>query len=121
MKDQQVTQSMVHSEGASEKRLSKSQSKKIENFDMLLKLERLNKEMFNLSKEKEKIQEKCDKALQLNEQLEIKNKDLEEKLTNCTNNFFKLEKLHTEQVQKHEIYMSEKTFFLQVSASCSGA
>ena len=83
------------------------------NYELLIKMEQLNREVIRHMKEKENLKQEIVISYERNQALEAINKDLNDRLETCTNNYYELDKEHEELKKKNESFMNQKHFFLQ--------
>ena len=82
-------------------------------YEFLLKLEHLNREVSRHILEKDSIKQEQMLLLEKNQGLDARNKDLSEQLNVCRKNFFDLERENEEIKRKMESIISQKHFYLQ--------
>lgn len=85
----------------------------ISDYELLLKLEQLSREVARHITEKEALKQEQTLLIGKNNDLEAKNKDISEQLETCKKNFFDLETEHDELKRKFESILSQKHFYFQ--------
>ena len=84
-----------------------------ENYEVLIKMEHLNREVMRHMKEKEALKQEEVVLVEKNQALELGNKDLRDQLAICTKNYYDLDKENEDLKKKMESFMNQKLFFLQ--------
>jgi len=84
-----------------------------ENYEVLIKMEHLNREVMRHMKEKDVLKQQEVVMGEKNQALELGNQDLRDQLAICTKNYYDLDKENEDLKKKMESFMNQKLFFLQ--------
>ncbi len=84
------------------------------NFDVLLKLEQYNKDITKLNKERENMLLEIEREQEARKNLQQEINRLKSAGESDSKALKKIKEENEEMKQKHEIFMNEKIFFLQV-------